>query len=120
MCGAAHATGIEIDPAAHANAIENIALNDVTDKVDIILGDATKLDDIAPADLFIANINRNIITTDIEAYASRTKVGGTMLLSGFYEADIPIITAAASKYGLTEVSHIVKGDGWTCLRLVKA
>ena len=45
------------------------------------------------------------------------KPGATMLLSGFYESDIPVIIATASPLGLTEHSHTVKGDGWTCLRL---
>lgn len=120
MCGAAKATGIEIDPAAHVNAVENISLNHVADKVEILLGDASALNSIAPADLFIANINRNIITTDIAAYASRLVSGGTMLLSGFYEHDIPVVAEAAAPYGLSEVSHTVRGEGWTCLRLVKA
>ncbi|MDE6305413.1 MAG: 50S ribosomal protein L11 methyltransferase, partial [Muribaculaceae bacterium] len=113
------ATGIEIDPAAHINAVENISLNGVDSKVDIILGDASALENIEPADLFIANINRNIITGDIHAYASRLVTGGTMLLSGFYEHDIPVIMEAASPAGLSEVAHTIKGDGWTCLRLIK-
>ena len=37
MNGASRATGIEIDPAAHINAVENISLNGVDSKVDIIL-----------------------------------------------------------------------------------
>lgn len=120
MCGAAKATGIEIDPAAHINAVENIALNGVDDRVSIILGDASALSALDPADLFIANINRNIITADIHAYAPKLMSGGTMLLSGFYEHDIPVVLEAAAPLGLTEQSHTVKGDGWTCLRLVKA
>ena len=119
MCGAAKATGIEIDPAAHVNAVENISLNHVENKVEILLGDASALEGIDPADLFIANINRNIITADIAAYASRLVSGGTMLLSGFYEHDIPVVAEAAAPYGLSEASHTVRGDGWTCLRLVK-
>lgn len=119
MCGAAHATGIEIDPAAHINAVENISLNNVGSKVDIILGDASALNNIEPADLFIANINRNIITGDIHTYASRLVPGGTMLLSGFYEHDIPVIMEHAFPLGLKEAGHTVKGDGWTCLRLTK-
>ena len=119
MNGASKATGIEIDPAAHINAVENISLNGVDSKVDIILGDASALENIEPADLFIANINRNIITGDIHAYASRLVTGGTMLLSGFYEHDIPVIMEAASPAGLSEVAHTIKGDGWTCLRLIK-
>ena len=118
MRGAAAVTGIEIDPAAEANARENIVTNHHPE-ISIRLGDASLLPSCEPADLFIANINRNIITNDISEYAKALKTGGTMLLSGFYEEDIPVIMKAATPLGLTETSHTVKGDNWTCLRLVK-
>lgn len=66
----------------------------------------------------LANINRNIITNDIGLYASALNAGGTMLLSGFYRDDVPLILKAASKYGLTEIKHQVKKD-WTMLKLKK-
>ncbi|MDE6427768.1 MAG: 50S ribosomal protein L11 methyltransferase, partial [Muribaculaceae bacterium] len=59
---------------------------------------------------------RNIITGDLAAYVSSLKPGATMLLSGFYEADIPVIMEVAAPLGLTEVSHSVLND-WTCLKL---
>ncbi len=118
MRGAAAVTGIEIDPAAEANARENIVTNHHPE-ITIRLGDASLLPSCDPADLFIANINRNIITNDIAEYAKALKTGGTMLLSGFYEEDIPVILKAAAPLGLAETSHTVKGDNWTCLRLVK-
>lgn len=118
MRGASNVTGIEIDPAAEINAEENIVTNHHPE-IDIRLGDASLLNEIRDADIFIANINRNIITNDIEAYAKSLKVGGTMLLSGFYETDIPVVMEKASTLCLEEVSHTVKGDNWTCLRLIK-
>lgn len=118
MRGAAHVTGIEIDPAAEINAEENIVTNGHPE-IDIRLGDASLLPQIEPADLFIANINRNIITGDMASYARALKKGGTMLLSGFYEADIPVIMGKAAPLGFEEAGHTVKGDNWTCLRLVK-
>lgn len=118
MRGATCVTAIEIDPAAHANAGENLVLNNVASSVKLILGDASALSLTEPADIFVANINRNIITADIAAYASRLKSGGTMLLSGFYETDIPVIVEAAKPLGLRESGHTVRND-WTCLRLTK-
>lgn len=117
MKGAATVTGIEIDPFAEVNARENVISNGHPE-ITILLGDASLLPTVAPADIFIANINRNIITNDIAAYADRLKPEGTMLLSGFYEADIPVILEAAAPLGLTEAGHSVKGDNWTCLRLI--
>lgn len=116
MRGAAPVSAIEIDPAAEINARENVASNGHPE-INVLLGDAARLADVPKADVFIANINRNIITGDLHNYVKAMKPGATMLLSGFYESDIPVIMATASPLGLTEHSHTVKGDGWTCLRL---
>lgn len=118
MRGAAPVTGIEIDEAAYENALENVSLNKVS--MDLIHGDASALERLEPADFLFANINRNIILGDIDRYASRLKSGGTMLLSGFYEEDVPMILEAASVMGLSEAARLVSPNRWTALRLVKA
>lgn len=117
MLGASPVTAIEIDPAAEVNARENVASNGHPE-IDVRLGDASQLAGLH-TDLFIANINRNIITGDLAAYTATLGKGGVMLLSGFYEKDIPVIMQTAAPLGLTETGHTVKGDGWTCLALVK-
>ncbi len=117
MRGATNITAIEIDPMAHANAIENLKINGA-EAVDLILGDASKLPAEEVCDLFIANINRNIITGDIASYVKTLKNGGVMLLSGFYEHDIDVIMRCAKPLGLQYVSHKVK-DSWSCLKLTK-
>ncbi|MDE6231223.1 MAG: 50S ribosomal protein L11 methyltransferase [Muribaculaceae bacterium] len=111
------ATGIEIDPAAYANAVENARLNDAD--IELILGDASALEQVEPADVFLANINRNIILGDIARYSTRLKSGGTMLLSGFYEEDVEMILEAANRYGLKEAGRKVSDAGWTALMLKK-
>lgn len=118
MRGASPVTAIEIDPAAEINAEENVVSNGHPE-IRVKLGDASLLNGVEPVDLFIANINRNIITGDLPSYYKALKPGGTMLLSGFYESDIPVVMATASPLGLTEAGHTVKGDNWTCLRLTK-
>jgi len=118
MRGASAVTAIEIDPAAEANARENVVTNGHPE-IDVRLGDAALLDGLH-ADVFIANINRNIITGDLAAYAATVACGGKMLLSGFYESDIPVIMNVATPLGLRETGHTVKGEGWTCLVLEKA
>lgn len=117
MRGASQITAIEIDPMAHANAIDNLKINNA-ESINLILGDASSLDKVKNIDVFIANINRNIITQDISTYASTLHSGSVMLLSGFYESDIPVIMEYARPLGLTYHSHTVKND-WSCLRLVK-
>lgn len=115
MRGASPVTAIEIDPAAEANARENVITNGHP-QINVILGDASRLQGLH-SDIFIANINRNIITGDIDRYAATLNPGAIMLLSGFYEHDIPVILEKARPLGLTELTHTVKGDNWTCLVL---
>ncbi|MDE5659903.1 MAG: 50S ribosomal protein L11 methyltransferase [Muribaculaceae bacterium] len=116
MRGAASVAGIEIDTPAWENALENAALNGVADKLTLINGDASALSSLPKADVFVANINRNIITADLAAYVAACAPGATMVLSGFYEADIPVIMAVAAPLGLSEVTHSVINE-WTALTL---
>lgn len=116
-CGAKEAVGIEIDEFAFQNTLENVKLNAV-EGVTMLLGDASLLKPEMQFDYVIANINRNIITADIGRYAMVLREGGKMLLSGFYEDDIPVVLEAASPLGLHEVCHNVK-NRWTMLLLTK-
>ena len=118
MRGANPVTAIEIDPMAHVNAVENVSLNGHPE-IKVILGDATALANVQSADILLANINRNIIVGDMEAYAGALKKGGTMILSGFYEEDIPVIAEAANRYGLKQVNYTSR-DRWASLCLVKS
>lgn len=117
MRGASPVTGIEIDEFAFTNAVENVALNGHAE-IRLINGDASALADVPVADVFIANINRNVITADIDRYAARLRSGGTMLLSGFYVEDIPVVAEAAERVGLVKESY-TEHDRWTCLQLRK-
>lgn len=117
MRGASEVTGIEIDLPAFENALENVALNRVA--MNAIHGDASALENLRPADFLFANINRNIILADIDRYASRLKPGGTMLLSGFYEEDAPMIAEEAGRHGLGETGRLVSPAGWTALKMTK-
>lgn len=118
MRGASPVTGIEIDEAAYENALENRELNGRLPIV-FIHGDASSLASVPyKADIFLANINRNVITADFPAYSDAMQPGGTMLLSGFYTGDIPVIEEVALRYG-HRVVGFTERDGWACVELVK-
>lgn len=118
MRGASPVTAIEIDEFAHANALENIALNNHPE-IDLRLGDAAMLADIKGVDLFIANINRNIITADLGAYCATLASDATMLLSGFYVEDIPVVAEAARAFGL-HIAGYTENRRWACLTLTNS
>lgn len=117
MRGATRVVGIEIDPMAFENTLENVALNG-HDEITMLNGDAALLKDHKDFDYFVANINRNVITADLPAYAGSLKQGGTMLLSGFYRDDIPVVMAVAEPLGLRQKGFTEK-DRWVCLQLEK-
>lgn len=116
--GASHICGIEIDPMAYENALENININNV-DQVEILLGDASLINnDMPQVDMVLANINRNIILNDIATYSSILDHGGLMQLSGFYDDDIPALLEAATANSLQEIKRIQKSR-WAMLLLKK-
>ena len=110
--GAAYVEGVDVDEWAWRNAQENAAANGV--ELTLRLGDATSLQ--GRFDVVIANINRNILLNDMERYAAVLADGGTLLLSGFYEADEAALIAKANGLGMTLESKKNR-DGWAALQL---
>ena len=118
MRGASPVSGIEIDLPAWENAIDNCRLNGC-EEITMLHGDASALSQIGyAADLLLANINRNVITADIPDYAKKLKPGATVLLSGFYVHDIPIVSEAAAKAVLETMGH-TELNAWACVKLRK-
>ena len=112
MRGASYVEGVDIDEWAFHNARENAASNHV--EIALKLGDASTLQGLF--DIIIANINRNILLADMERYAAVLNPGGTLLLSGFYEADEASLIACANELGMVLRSRKNR-DGWSALEL---
>lgn len=51
-------------------------------------------------DIILANINRNIILEQLEAYCLSLKPNGILILSGFYSTDVPVIRKETEKLKL--------------------
>ena len=117
MRGAVPVAGIEIDRFAWENACENVRLNSHPE-IAMLCGDAALLEALAPADVVVANINRNVILADIARYAAAMRPGATLLLSGFYEADCPMVEEAAIAAGLEPCGRTTR-DSWACVELRK-
>lgn len=111
--GANRVLGYDIDEWSSENAKHNAALNGV-DNLDVLLGDASVLDGVKEEfDVVIANINRNILLNDMTAFRSHLKTGGRLILSGFYETDVPMLEQAAKNNGLTIIDVVTDGE-WAC------
>ena len=96
--GAGDTVGIDIDEFAVENAQENAELNE--EKITWIAGDDKALGNLEPADIFLANINLNVITENLDKYVSKLKPGGRIFLSGFLVSDRDRIIEETEKYGL--------------------
>ena len=114
MRGASYVEGVDVDEWAYRNAQENAAANGV--ELTLRLGDAASLH--GAFDMVIANINRNILLADMERYAAVLNPGGTLLLSGFYQADEGVLIARANELGMTFTDKKTR-DGWSAMRLTK-
>ena len=120
--GAAHATGYDIDEWSADNARHNAVINRVDERFTSLLGDATLLDTIATTpdglpsgfDLVLANINRNILLADMPRFRQQMRPGATLILSGFYTSDVPLLTEKAQSLGLKVIKQNTD-DNWTCL-----
>lgn len=111
--GANPVLGYDIDEWSADNAQHNAALNGV-ENMSVMLGDASVLNNVSECfDVVIANINRNILIADMSAFRAHMKQGAQLILSGFYEADVPMIEAAAKEYGLS-LCDVVADEEWAC------
>lgn len=114
--GAVDCVAIDNDCWAADNAKENVERNGV--KVDVFLGDSSLLKGGEDYDVFIANINRNILSDNMEIYSESIKNGGILFLSGFYENDISILENKCAEFGFVLTESRIK-DNWAAMRLVK-
>ena len=115
--GAAHTYGIDIDAIAAVSAFDNARLNKVSRHVETYCGDASLLQ-MGKYDVLLANINRNILLEDIPTYSRSLKKGGLLIVSGFYEEDLPMISGVAAQAGLEFVKSDSM-DNWCCARFLK-
>lgn len=112
--GAAQVIAVDIDEKSVENAKENAALNN--EKIDVRLGDRVPE---GKYDIILANIHRNVLLANMSAYAASLQAGGELWLSGFYETDVPILTEAAEKEGLTLTQVLANGE-WRMMKCQKS
>lgn len=115
MKGAEPIDAIDIDNWCYLNSIENAERNNCH-HISVYEGDAALLGG-KNYDLIIANINRNILLNDMQAYVRCLNPKGTLLLSGFYEEDVPFIDASCTEKGLTYVKKFQRNN-WVSLKYV--
>ncbi|MDR2907734.1 MAG: 50S ribosomal protein L11 methyltransferase [Bacteroidales bacterium] len=115
--GADYVEAIDNDTWAFENTKENISRNH-TPEIGVELGDAGNLNG-KRFDVFIANINRNILIRDMAMYVETMPIGGIILLSGFYKSDLDAVSESCVANGLRYVSHLEKNH-WIAAKFMKS
>jgi ribosomal protein L11 methyltransferase len=116
MRGGGAMTAIDIDPWSYENALENTRRNG-QGVIEVLQG---SMDRVAGRhfDLVLANINRNALIELMPDLAFATNDGGSLLISGFYRADLPLLKEVAGANGLMFCSFR-ESESWTAAHFEK-
>ena len=114
--GARKALAIDIDAWCGENGLENAQRNGI-DNIQVLVGTAEQLPKTPEFDLIIANINRNVLLGDMPAYVACLRPNGVVLLSGFYESDLEIISEKCKECGLVYQGHKTR-DNWVAAKFL--
>ena len=114
--GAGECVAIDNDDWAFENALDNKEKNKSA-SVTILRGDAGNIPEPA-YDLIMANINRNVLLRDLSGYSRHLRTPGTLLISGFYEEDLPPLLQVATTMGFQLQKTRVK-NRWMCAKFVR-
>lgn len=115
--GAKMVDAFDIDEWSVVNGNENAEVNGCTN-ISIRQGKISDLTFDSNFDIILANINKNILLDELHQYASYLNKGGLLLLSGFYEQDIPDLLKEANRYSLQQVRSDSR-ENWAALLLIK-
>ena len=116
MKGAQPTDAIDIDSWCYQNSIENVQRN-ACKHITVLEGDSSLLKG-KKYDVIIANINRNILLSDMKIYTDSLDQEGTLLLSGFYKDDMVVIESEVIKYGLV-LDKMIQKNNWVALKYLK-
>jgi ribosomal protein L11 methyltransferase len=115
--GARQVVAIDNDEVCIASTIENSKLNQIDN---IIARCGSK--EVIPEerfDMILANINRNVLLDQIDAYAKALSSDGVLFLSGFYEGrDLNMLIEKANMVGLAYITHR-ELDSWVAAEFAK-
>ena len=111
--GAQEVVAIDIDEFSVKNAKENFALNNINN-VSVLLGDASVIE--GEFHTIVANIHKNILTTDLPTYVQHLAQQGILILSGFFTDDVPEMKKVAQQNKLS-VTKVVELNNWAVMLL---
>jgi ribosomal protein L11 methyltransferase len=112
--GASRVVAIELDHDAIGNAEENVARNDVSNRVSVIEGDAALLLPlVAPVRVVLANIISSVLVELLPAIADALSADGAAILSGILVEERPDMLRVLASGGWHVVSEDQEGQWWS-------
>ena len=109
--GANDIMAYDIDEWSVENARHNAQINQVNN-LHVLHGDAKILSQINGLfDVVVANINRNILLNDMPMFREIMSEDAVLILSGFYDDDIPMLKEKASSLNLS-LTEVKEKDEW--------
>lgn len=98
MLGAKKVTAIDIDKWSYEATCENSLINKCNN-ITVHIGNSSILGNES-FDLILANIHKNVLIDDMARYNNVLILGGTLIMSGFYEHDLTDIKHVADSLNL--------------------
>lgn len=112
--GARDIVGYDIDEWSVENTRHNAELNQV-DNITVYHGDVAVLNHVSGLfDLVMANIHRNTLLSDMGVFRNVMAPGATLILSGFFEEDIPLVIEKAESLDFRLAEERTE-EHWGCL-----
>ncbi len=117
--GAKKVTGIEIDDWVVDNANDNVAINHC-EVTEMLLGTAETLDNYNNHyfDVILANIHREVILNDLDAYLRVLKPNGLILISGLQIVDLQLVNTVCLQKSLEKIAENTRNE-WGVLGYLK-
>lgn len=116
--GAAEVEAFDIDDWSIENAVENTAINHCPN-IRIQKGKITDVGLDGLFDIVLANINKSVLLSEMRNYVQFLAPEGLLVISGFFETDIPGLLDTAQGFKLKEVARDQR-DEWASLLLRRA
>ena len=114
--GAASALGLEIDPVAARAGEENVRINGIGDKVQIVQGTLpSPLAEARSFDIVAANISAKVVTNLAQHLIDSVAIGGKLIAGGIIEPHVEDVTKALNAVGASIDETFIDGDWVTLL-----
>ena len=114
--GATSALGLEIDPVAARAGEENVRINGIEDKVQIVQGTLpSPLAEARSFDIVAANISAKVVTNLAQHLIDSVAIGGKLIAGGIIKPHVEDVTKALNAVGASIDETFIDGDWVTLL-----